>query len=152
MPPPENPDTRPPRNSMRTHHIATTGLIGLLAVLGVGCSRMTADEEADVRKAFGIPAHMRMKDLGAVELHVGTPKRVRVGWGKFCTITATALTNGLVQMNLIYESKGEVINGVKTQSHSERSQLVFRPGRPGWLCLPPMGQHLVVAMQPTVIP
>jgi hypothetical protein len=53
---------------MRTYHTATIGLIGLLAVLAAGCSRMTADEEADWRKSFGIPAGMPMKDLGEVEL------------------------------------------------------------------------------------
>ena len=140
---------------MRTHHIATTSLIGLLAVLAVGCSRMTADEEADVRKSFGVPADMPMKDLGEVELRAGIPKRVSVGWGKDCTIAATVLTNGLVQMNLVYETKGEVIDGVKTQSHSERSQLVFRPDMvPAGcrLCLFPKGQHLVVAIRPTIIP
>jgi hypothetical protein len=113
---------------------------------------MTADEEADVRKAFGVPADMPMKDLGEVELRAGIPKRVRVGWGKDCTITATVLTNGLVQMNLLYESKGEVIDGVKTQSHSEQHQLRPFRLRPGWLCLPTMGQYLVVAMRPTIIP
>ena len=145
---------------MRIHHIATIGFIGLLGVLAVGCSRMTADEEADVRKSFGVPADMPMKNLGVVELRAGMPKRVHVGSGKDCTFTATVLTNGLVQLNLLYEWQGEVIDGVKTQSHSERS-FVFRP-RPGWLCLflppvarpdlPRMGQHLVVAMQLTIIP
>jgi len=51
-----------------------------------------------------------------------------VGCGKDCTITATVLTNGLVQLNLVFEFKGEVIDGVKIPSHSERSQSVFRPG------------------------
>lgn len=137
---------------MRTRHIATTSLIGLLAVLALGCSRMTADEEADVRKSFGIPAEWPMEDLGVVELRAGIPQRVSVGWRKHCTITATVLTNGLVQMNLLYESKGEVINGVKTSSHSEQHTLRPFQLRPGWLCLPPMGQHLVVALQPVIIP
>jgi hypothetical protein len=116
---------------------------------------MTAGEEADVRKAFGVPADMPMKDLGEVELRAGIPKRVRIGWGKDCTMMATVLTNGLVQMNLVYEFKGEVIDGVKTQSHSERSQLAFRPDTvpARWrLCLFPKGQHLVVAMRPIIIP
>jgi hypothetical protein len=129
--------------------------VGLLAVLTVGCSRMTASEEADVRKSFGVPADMPMKDLGEVELRAGIPKRVRVAWGKDCTITATVLTNGLVQMNLVYEFKGEVIAGVKIQPHSEWSQLVFRPDTvpARWrLCLFPKGQHLVVAMRPIIIP
>ena len=139
---------------MRTHHIAATSLIGLLAVLAVGCSRMTANEEADWRKSFGIPVDMPMKDLGEVELRAGIPKRVSVGWGKDCTITATVLTNGLVRMNLVYESRGEVIDGVKTQSHSER-QFVFRPSTvpARWrLALPPIGPHSVVAIRPIIIP
>ena len=140
---------------MRTYHIATTSLIGLLAVLAVGCSRMTPVGEAEVRQSFGIPADMPMKDLGDVEFRAGIPKRVRLSAGKDCTITATVLTNGRVQMNLLYEFKGEIINGVKTQSHSERSQSVFRPESvpAGWrLCLFPKGQHFVVAMRPTIIP
>jgi hypothetical protein len=139
---------------MRTHHIATTSLIGLLAVLAASCSRMTAQEEAEVRQSFGVPADMPMKDLGEVELRAGIPKRVSIGRGKDCTITATVLTNGLVQMNLVYEFKGEVIGGVKIQSHSERSQSVFRPDMvAGWrLCLFQKGQHLVVAIRPTIIP
>ena len=140
---------------MRTHHTATISLIGLLAVLAVGCSKMTADEEADVRKAFGIPANMPMKDLGEVELRAGIPKRVRLGAGKDCTITATKLTNGLAELNLLYEFKDEIIDGVKTQSHSERSRSVFRPDSvpAGWrLCLFPKGQHFVVAVRPIIIP
>ena len=140
---------------MRLHHIVTIGFIGLLAVLAVGCSKMTADQEADVRKAFGIPADMPMKDLGEVELRAGIPKRVRLGAGKDCTITATKLTNGLAELNLLYEFKDEIIDGVKTQSHSERSQSVFRPDSvpAGWrLCLFPKGQHFVVAMRPIIIP
>lgn len=145
---------------MRIHLVATIGFIGLLAVLAVGCSRMTANEEHDVRLSFGLPADIPMKDLGMVELRAGIPKRVHVGWGQDCTITATVLTNGSVQLNLIYESEGEVIDGVKTQSHSERSQLILprklvpRPGGPdrGWVCFPPMNQRLVVAMKPIIIP
>ena len=136
------------------YHIATVGFIGLLSVLAVGCSRMTAQEEAEVRQSFGVRADMPMKDLGAVELRAGKPKRVRLGEGKDLTITGTVLTNGLVQLDLLYEFKGEIIDGVKTQSHSERSQSVFRPASvAGWrLCLFPTGQHLVVASQPTIIP
>ena len=98
---------------------------------------------------------MPMKDLGEVELRAGIPKRVRVAWGKDCTITAAVLTNGLVQMNLVYEFKGEVIAGVEIQPHSERSQCVFRPDTvpARWrLCLFPKGQHLVLAIRPIIIP
>jgi hypothetical protein len=139
---------------MRKHPFTTIGFIGLLAVLAVGCSRMTAEQEAEVRQSFGVPADMPMKDLGEVELRAGKPKRVRLGAGKNCTLTATPLTNGLVQLDVLYEFKGEIINGVKTQSHSERSQSVFRPASVAcWrLCLFPKDQHFVVALQPAILP
>ncbi len=143
---------------MRINHIPM-GVIGLLLVLAAGCSRMTPDEEHDVRLSFGLPADIPMADLGVVELRAGIPKRVHVGWGKDCTLTATPLTNGSVQLNLLYESKGEVIDGVKTQSHSERSQVILpqklvpRPRGPtrGWVCFPPMGRRLVIAIKPVII-
>ncbi len=144
---------------MRIQHLVTLGSIALLAVLAISCSKMTADVEADVRKSFGIPADMPMKDLGAVEFRAGIPKRVRLGAGKDCTITVTVLTNGFARMNLLYESKGAVIDGVMTQAHSERSELVFRPAMvpAGWrLCAGPFGERLgeplVLAIQPVITP
>lgn len=139
---------------MRINQVAATGLISVLAALAVGCSNIPAVEKAEVRQSFGIPADTPMKDLGAVKLRAGIPKRVSVGRGKDWTITATLLTNGLVRMNLLYESKGQVIDGVETRSRLERSQLVFRPAMvAGWrLCLPQVGEQFVVAMQPTIIP
>jgi len=140
---------------MHLPQITTISFVVLLAVLTAGCSRMTADQEANVRKAFGVPADMPMKDLGEVELRAGIPKRVRLGAGKDCTITATRRTNGLTELNLLYEFKDEIIDGVKTPSHSERSQAVFRPDSvpAGWrLCLFPKGQHFVVAMRPIILP
>lgn len=144
---------------MRIYHLTTIGFIALLAVLSVGCSGMTAEEEAAVRQSFNVPANMPLKDLNAVELHGGIPKRVNVGWGKDCTVTAIVLTNGAVQLNLLYESRGEVIDGVKTQPYSERSQVVLPPGllergmkSKSWLCFPPMRPRFVVAMKPIVIP
>jgi hypothetical protein len=144
---------------MRTHHIAAISLIGMLAVLAVGCSKMTAVEEAEVRQSFGVPADMPMEDLGVVELQVGTPKRVSVGGGKHYSVTAIVLTNGSVQLNLLYESRGEVIDGVKTQPYSERSQVVLPADllkramtAKSWFCFPPMRPHFVVAMKPSLIP
>jgi hypothetical protein len=139
---------------MSAYHTAIMSLVGLLIVLAVGCSGLTADEEADVRQAFGVPASMPMKDLGEVKLRAGIPKRVRIDRRMACTITATKLTNGLVQMNLVYESKSEVIDGAEMPPHSEQSQLAFRPGTvpAGWrLCLFPKGQHLVVAVRPIIV-
>jgi hypothetical protein len=129
-------------------------------MLGGGCSRMTADEEHDVRLSFGLPADIPMQDLGVVRLRLGTPKRVGAGQGKVCTLTATELTNGAVQLSLLYESKGEVIAGGQTPPHSERvqrtlpSQLVPRPGGPdrGWLCFSLTQQRLVLAIKLIIVP
>src|SRR5688572_5973653 len=104
---------------MRTHQIAAVSLIGLLMVLAAGCSRMTAGEAADVRRSFGLPADMPLKDLGVVELRVGTSKRISVGRGKDCTVSATRLKNGSVELNVLYESTSEVIDGVRIQPYSE---------------------------------
>lgn len=144
---------------MRIHPITTIGFIGLLAALALGYSRMSAVEKAEMRQSFGLPADMPVKDLGVVALHAGIPKRVSVGWGKHCTVTAIVLTNGSVQLNLLYESEGEVIDGVKHQPYSERSQVVL-PAEllaramkaKSWFCFPPMRPHFVVAMKPSLIP
>src|SRR5262245_22802988 len=74
------------------HEIGAMSLVGLLMVLAVGCSEMTRDEAADVRKSFGLPADMPLMELGVVKLQMGVPKRVSVGWGKDCTVTATVMT------------------------------------------------------------
>jgi hypothetical protein len=144
---------------MRAYHIGTASLIGLLAVLAVGCSRMTAVERAELRQSFGVPADMPLKELGEVELNVGIPKRVSAGWGKDCTVTAIVLTNGSVQLNLLYESRGEVVDGVKTRPYSERSRVVLPAGllaramkAKSWFCFPPMRPQFVVAMKPIIIP
>ena len=90
---------------------------------------------------------MPLKDLGVVELSSGTPKRVSLGTDKELMITST-MTNALLQMNLVYESKNEIIDGKLAQNYSERSQFLLRPGMQ---CAPKLGQNLVVVMKPTVI-
>jgi hypothetical protein len=144
----------PRRHCVGIHPVAAIGFIGLLAFLVASCSSGTAVEEAEVRQAFGVPADMPLRDLGVVKLRAGIPTRARLGEGKDCTLTANVLTNGVVQLNVLYEFRGETIDGVKTQSHSEKSQSLYRPSSvEGWrLCLFPKGQHLAVAVQPTLIP
>jgi len=142
------------RNLMRRYHIAATGLIALLTVLTCGCSRMTADDEAEWRKSFGIRADMPLKDLGEVELRAGIPKRVSIGGGQDCAITATVLTNGFVRLNLLYHSKGEAVGPGNSQSRPELP-LAFRPSTvpARWrLPLPPIGPHRVVALRPVIVP
>ncbi len=68
-------------------------------------------------------------------------------------------TNYSGQDNMLYESRGEVIDGVKTDSYSERSGTVLPPGllasamkSKSWLCFPLKRLHFVVAMQPIILP
>jgi hypothetical protein len=143
---------------MRIPQIFAIVIPGLLAVLTASCSKMTTGEAADLRKSFGLPADMPLLDLGAVELRVGTPKRVRVGWDKYCTVTPTLQTNGSVQLNLLYESQSEVIDGVKIQPYSEQARSVLSPRliamamkSKSWTCFPEMRAHFVVAIQPIII-
>jgi len=147
-----------PVPAMRKHRVTSIGLIGLLTVLAVGCSKMTAVEEAEVRQSFGLPADMPLKNLGMVELHPGIPKRASARRGEDCTVTATVLTNGAVRLNLHYESRGEVVDGVKIQPYSEQSQVILPPGllekamkSKSWLCFPPMRPRFAVAMRPIIV-
>ncbi len=133
--------------------------MGLLIVLAVGCSKMTAVEEAEVRQSFGLPADMPLKAIGVVELRVGIPKRLRLDAGRDCTFTAVVLTNGRVDLNMLYESRGEVLDGVKTASYSERSGVVLPSGllasavkSKSWLCFPLKRPRFAVAMQPIIAP
>ena len=120
---------------------------------------MTQQEAAEVRIAFGLPADMPLKDLGAVELRVGPSKRVRAGKNQYCTITATTQTNGNIRFSLLYESDGEIINGVKVQPYSEKTQteisqhlLATAMKSKSWLCFPRMHANFVVAMRPIMLP
>jgi len=133
---------------MRIKHLVTRGSAAVLfAVLAVACSR-TKGEEAKLRQEFSIPADMLVKDLGVIGLIPDTPKRLSLGPGKDCTITAAVLTNGIIQMNLAYESKEEIVEGKAVQAYSERSQFLLQPDM---RCAPKMGKNLVVVMRPAII-
>ena len=52
-----------------------------------------------------------------------------VGWGKDCTITATVLTNGLVQLDVLYEFKGDVIDDLmRAQAYTIRAECLLANG------------------------
>src|SRR5881394_3652270 len=97
-----------------------------LAVVPLACSRMTG-EEAKLRQEFSIPPDMPMRDLGVVELKPDAPKHVSLGKGKDCTITATVLTNGLLQIKLAYESK--VTEQYTTRTDTQKSQFLLPQGK-----------------------
>jgi hypothetical protein len=105
-------------------------------------------KEARLRQEFSIPAGMPVRDLGVVALHPDTPKRIALGDGRDCTITATPLTNGLLQMNVAYTAKEEVVKGQTTHNFSQRARFLLPVGRG---CAPKLGEHLMVVLRPAMI-
>ena len=128
-------------------HLMNLAIAGLLVWFVAGCSRTSA-EEARLRRELSIPARMAMKNLGVLELRADTPKRVSLGPGKDCTVTATVLTNGLLQMNLAYEAKVEKADGSRTNNFSQRSRFLLPAGKQ---CAVKFGSDLMVVMRPTLI-
>jgi hypothetical protein len=132
---------------MNMQHIVSLALAALTAVGVVGCSETNA-RDVNLRQEFSIPPDMPVRDLGVVELRADMPKRILLGDGKDCTITATLLTNGLLQMDVAYTAKEEVVKGQTTHNFSQRSQFLLPVGRG---CAPKLGEHLTVVMRPAMI-
>lgn len=100
-------------------------LLGVSALLATaGCAQMTP-AEAKLRRELSIPADMPVKNLGSVELFDGAPKQVNLGTGKDCTITAIVITNGMLQMNVAYESTTDKVEGSKTAHDSKKENHRF---------------------------
>jgi hypothetical protein len=100
-------------------------LLGVSALLATaGCAK-TTPAEAKLSRELSIPADMPVKNLGSVELFEGTPKQVNLGAGKDCTITATVITNGMLQMNVAYESTMDKAEGSKTAHASKKENHRF---------------------------
>jgi hypothetical protein len=132
---------------MNMRHIVGLALAALATVCVVGCSKTNA-RDARLRQEFSIPADMPVRDLGVVELRSDTPKRILLGDGKDCTITATPVTNGLLQMNVAYTAKEEVVKGQTIHNFSHRSRFLLPVGRG---CAPKLGEHLTVVLRPVMI-
>jgi hypothetical protein len=132
---------------MRIQHISTIAAAACFAALAVSCARTTPNEAA-LRQRFSIPTDMPLKDLGEIQLIAGTPKRVSLGTGKDCTISATALTNDLLRMSLVYESSNESVGGRTAENYTERSTFLLHRGQG---CAPKMGKQLMVVMRPVLI-
>ena len=128
---------------MHIHHIIPIAATALFVAFAVSCSK-TTPAEAALRRDFSIPANMPVKDLGEVQLTADTPKRMSLGKGKDCTISATALTNDLLRMNLVYESANEIVDGTTTHNYTERSTFLLHRGQQ---CAPKMGKQLMVVMK-----
>ena len=129
-------------------------LIGMAALLAVGCSKQTAHKAA-LREELSIAADLPVRDLGVVELSAGTPKLVRLGPGRDLTLTASVITNGMLQMSLAYESKSETAEGspVRTTKHyTQHSQFMLPAGKPCAVTLNgPAPDHLAVVMRPILV-
>ena len=128
-------------------YIITVAAAALFAALAVSCST-SAPEEAALRQRFSIPADMPVKDLGEIQLLADTPRRLSLGKGKDCTISATALTNDLLRLSLFYESSTEIVDGVAAQNYTEHSTFLLHRGQQ---CASKMGKQLTVVMKPVLI-
>ncbi len=132
---------------MRIRLIITTAAAVLFAVLAVSCSK-TPPEEAALRQRFSIPDDMPVRGLGEVQLIADTPRRVSLGKGRDCTISAAALTGDLLRMTLVYESTAEIVDGVTANHYTERSTFLLHRGQ---RCAPKMGKQLMVVMRPVLM-
>ncbi len=132
---------------MNMRHIVSLALAALAALGPVGCSK-TNGTDAKLRQEFSIAAEMPVRDFGVVELRADIPKRIILSDGKDCTITATSPTNGLLQMNVAYTAKEEVVKGQTVHNFSQRSQFLLPVGGG---CAPKLGEHLTVVMRPAMI-
>jgi hypothetical protein len=70
-----------------------------LAFTGIDCSKGSTDKP--------------VKDLGSVELLEGTPKQLNLAEGKEVTLTATALSDGNLQ--LVFKSESKTPDGISTK-------------------------------------
>lgn len=132
---------------MRIQLVITTAAVGLFAFLAVSCSK-TPPEEAALRQRFSIPDDMPVRDLGEVQLTAGTPRRVSLGKGRDCSISAVSLTGDLLRMTLVYESSDELVDGVTASHYTERSTFLLHRGE---RCAPKMGKQLMVVMRPVLM-
>lgn len=133
----------------------SSACLAVLILLIAGCARLTEGQAADVRKAYGIPADLPMIDLGAIELRAGRTKHLRLSRGREISLTAAPLTNGLVRLDLDYQSQNELTSGTQPSGYTERKQLIFDPAKltSGWrICGGPFKAGFVVALQPIITP
>jgi hypothetical protein len=133
--------------SMRRQQIITMTVATLLAALGISCSRISP-QEAALRQRLSIPAEMLVKDLGEIRLQPDTPRLLSLGKDRYCTVSATALTNDLLRMSLVYNSSNELVDGNLAANYSERSTFLLHRGQQ---CAPKMGKQLMVVMRPVLM-
>ena len=63
-------------------------------------------------------------------------------------VTATVLTNGLLQMNLAYEAKEAKADGSRTNNFSQHSRFLLPAGKQ---CAVKFGPDLMVVMRPRLL-
>ncbi|PNY37582.1 hypothetical protein C2E31_07075 [Rhodopirellula baltica] len=113
-----------------------------------GCSKMSG-EEAKIRQAFpSIPSEMPIQNLGEVSFNSGVPKKIELDDGQALQITATAQTDGPIQIIVEYEAKKQSIGSVLKESYSERKQFLLKPGM---RCAPKLRDDLAIVFVPKII-
>ncbi len=106
-------------------------------------------EEAKIRQDFSsIPSDMPIEILGEIEFVSGFPRNIELNDGQSLSITATRQLDDTIQIYLEYESTKQSVGRLVTESYSEQSQFLLRPGM---RCAPKLGDDLAIVFRPRII-
>lgn len=140
---------RQTQKTMQATRLLIFGQFLIIAPLLIsGCSKMNA-EEAEIRQDFSsIPSDMPIEILGEVEFVSGFPRKIELNDGQSLTITATTQPDDTIQISLEYESARQSVGRLVTESYSEQSQFLLRPGM---RCAPKLGDELAIVFRPRMV-
>ncbi len=106
-------------------------------------------EEARIRQDFSsIPSDMPIKILGEIEFVSGFPRKIELNDGQSLSITATKQRDDTIQISLDYESTKQSVGSLVTESYSEQSQFLVKPGM---RCAPKLRDELAIVFRPRII-
>ena len=106
-------------------------------------------EEAKIREDYSsIPSDMPIEILGEIEFVSGVPRNIELNYGQSLSITATTQLDDTIQISLEYESTKQSVGSLVTESYSEKSQFLLRPGM---RCAPQLGDELAIVFRPRIV-
>lgn len=131
-----------------TRYLLFGQLLALAPLLLSGCSE-ASEEELRIRQQFpSIPSDMPVENLGEIEFVSGSPKKIELNGGQSLVITATTQQDDNIQVSIEYESTKQSVTRLVTESYSEQSKFLLKPGM---RCAPKLGDDLAIVFTPRVI-
>ncbi|WP_164921711.1 hypothetical protein [Rhodopirellula baltica] len=131
-----------------TRYLLLGQLLALAPLLLSGCSE-ASEEELRIRQQFpSIPSDMPVENLGEIEFVSGSPRVIELKDGQSLSITATAKLDDTIQVSIEYESTKQSVTRLVTESYSEQSKFLLKPGM---RCAPKLGDDLAIVFKPRVI-